>query len=169
MTENTRRAAILLLCAAMLILVAACGQKISEPVFIQWQLGTSDYQLSLPEDYWEDEISTEDKENFLTGYYYKEGVLDIACYEYDSEGLDLETYVKKDMEWYLGKDYRPGTINGIDVAFYDYEDEDGTPMTVLSFMNGTDKVDQVIFWQTGEGALEAMTAITDTLSLCGAI
>lgn len=130
------------------------------------QLGTSPYFLSIPMGYKPGEITEEDKEEDLVGYYYSDSSpLDFDVYQWAKDGDTLEKYAIEEAQSYEAErvDYR--TVNDILLAFYySYEEDQGQMYSVANYLfeNG-DELMEVSFWLDGDIAVKQADRILSTL------
>lgn len=138
---------------------------------VDLQLGSSSYHITLPGGYVEGEITEEEIEDDMIGYYYSnDSLLDLDIYQFGKDGIpsSLEEYAATEASEYAGTSelVPDGEINGIPAAWYrtvetyDYAEYN----TITYILDSGDDFVEIVFWLDGDDAEAEHKAIMQTLS-----
>lgn len=137
--------------------------------FIQLQLGSSNYSVSIPRSYRNGEVTIEEVQANQVAYYFSpDSAMDFDIYQFSRPNpeMSLEEFTKKTAADFNGSEVRTRMINGIEVGTYQSrESYDGIEYDVMSALieDGDDYV-EIVFWLDGETAEQEAAAILNTLS-----
>ena len=130
------------------------------------RLGSSPFFLSVPVGYKAGELTEEDIEESVVGYYYSDSSpLDFDVYQWDREGHTLEEYAIGEARLYEAERVEYRTVNDILLASYvSYEEYEGQMYSVANYLfeNGSDLM-EISFWLDGEIAVKQADRILSTL------
>lgn len=87
-----------------------------------YQLGTSNYQLTIPADFIEEQPTQEEiDDDAIAHLYNKEGILELIVYQFakaEGEPADLAGYTEFEAELEKGEDVSMDVVNGINAGSY---------------------------------------------------
>ena len=123
------------------------------------RLGTSDFTLTVPDDFQQGEISDEDIADDQVAYWYSNAsLLDFDVYQFSKEGVSqtLAEYAVEESSTYpaVSELVTDGEINQIPVAWYRAVDEcaEGEYDTITYIIDAGDEFIEVVFWLDGPTA-----------------
>lgn len=142
------------------------------------QLGTSGFELTIPDHYYEGEITAADTDDSQVAYYKSDiNLVDFDVYQWvKAEGETLRSAAEEEAVEF-GAELVETEINYIPVLYYDaIEPYDGVDYRTTTFLfeNG-DIIGELVFWMDGEivddidPAGDTVEAIIDSLQLAAAV
>jgi hypothetical protein len=137
--------------------------------FIQLQLGSSNYSVSIPRSYRNGEVTIEEVQANQVAYYFSpDSAMDFDIYQFPRPHpeLSFEEYMDKTAADFNGGSVRVRKINGIEVGTYkSREVYDGIEYDVMAaLMEEGSECIEIVFWLDGDNAEQEATAILKTLS-----
>ncbi|MBR1420943.1 MAG: hypothetical protein IJ575_07830 [Selenomonadaceae bacterium] len=131
------------------------------------QLGTSQFSVMIPTDFVAGEMTQEEMDDDMVGYFYSENeLMDFDVYQFskDGEPRKLYDYAKKEAEEFKADVVRD-KINGIKVAYYvanEMHDKKMYP-TLTYIFDSKDEYVEIVFWLDGDEATQQAMNIINTL------
>lgn len=139
---------------------------VEAPQLKEIALGTSHISMSVPADYEEGEMSTEDTDESQVAYYHAaSSLVDFDVYHWAlADGETLEAAAEAEAEEY-GAELAQAEYNGIAMYFYNaLEESEGEEYTTASYlMEDNGYVVELVFWLDGETAEAEVEAMLATL------
>lgn len=137
--------------------------------FMQLQLGSSGFCMTVPVSYTNGEVSVADLEDDQVGYYYTpDSAMDFDIYQLEkNEEFDtLELFVTDRADTFDGKKMTFRTVNGVPVGYYWSEElYQGIKYSIVScFIEDVDSYIKLVFWLDGEVAIKQTARIIQTLT-----
>lgn len=123
------------------------------------RIGTTGYILTVPSDYFEADVTQEERRDDMIAYYKSdEHLMDFDVYQFGREGKTLEEFTAEESEEYGAKDFETVKINDIDLTLYYSEEKyDDISYRVANYIfEAGDDFGELSFWLDGEDA-EALT------------
>ena len=126
------------------------------------EIGTSGFMISIPSDYYEGEVTREDKKDDQIAYFRSDDhLMDFDVYQFDKEGMTLEEYAAKEAREYNADKVEDAGFNGVNMKlYYSQEEYEGKsyPVANYIFENDTDFT-ELSFWLDGEDAEDLVRQI----------
>ena len=126
------------------------------------EIGTTGFMISFPSDYYEGEVTREDKKDDQIAYYKSDKhLMDFDVYQFDKEGMTLEEYAVKEAREYNADKVEDAGFNGVNMKlYYSQEEYEGKLYRVANYIfeNDTDFA-ELSFWLDGDDAEDIVRQI----------
>jgi hypothetical protein len=134
----------------------------TDNTFVETPLGTTGYIIGIPSDYYNGEVTKEDRKDDQIAYYKSDDhLMDFDVYQFEKEGMTLREYAESEAEEYKADKIEEVTYNGISMMlYYSQEEYEGKSYRVSNYIfeNDTDFV-ELSFWLDGDDAEDIVQQI----------
>ena len=125
-------------------------------------LGTSGFIISIPSDYYNGEVTKDDRKDDQIAYYKSdEHLMDFDIYQFEKEGMTLKGYAESEADEYKADKVEEVVYNGVSMMlYYSKEEYEGKSYRVSNYIfeNDTDFV-ELSFWLDGDDAEDIVEQI----------
>ena len=125
-------------------------------------LGTTGFIISIPSDYYNGEVTKEERKDDQIAYYRSDDhLMDFDVYQFGKEGMTLREYAESEAEEYKADKVEEVMYNGVSMMlYYSQEEYDGKLYRVSNYIfeNDTDFV-ELSFWLDGDDAEDIVQQI----------
>ena len=126
------------------------------------EIGTTGFMISIPLDYYEGEVTREDKKDDQIAYYKSDShLMDFDMYQFGKEGMTLDEYAAEEAGEYNADKVEDANFNGVNMKlYYSQEDYEGKSYRVANYIfeNDTDFA-ELSFWLDGDDAEDIVNQI----------
>ena len=123
------------------------------------RIGTTGYIITVPSDYFESDVTQEERRDDMIAYYKSnEHLMDFDVYQFDRDGKSLKDYTAGEAKEYGAEDFETVKINDTDLTLYYSEEKyDDRSYRVANYIfEAGDDFGELSFWLDGDDA-EALT------------
>ena len=136
------------------------------------RIGTTGYIITVPSDYFEADVTQEERRDDMIAYYKSdEHLMDFDVYQFDKNGKSLEEYTAEESKEYGAEDFETVKINDTDLTLYYSEEKyDNQSYRVANYIFvAGDDFGELSFWLDGEDAMALTDGIISSLKYDGEV
>ncbi len=129
---------------------------------VEIHIGTTGFVISIPSDYYEGEVTREERKDDQIAYYKSdEHLMDFDVYQFDKEGMALLEYAESEAEEYNADDVEEVMYNGVRMMlYYSQEEYEGKSYRVANYIFENDAdFAELSFWLDGDDAEDLVERI----------